>query len=120
NTYTGSTRISGGTNVAAGTNASTSVEVFGNSAGSTLSLQGANGSYLSATTIQAFSLGTFQIDNNAALGGPGNFNITVPAAQNNNRLADNVQLQLRDGGFVYRGLANTPATETIGSLAVLG
>ena len=86
----------------------------------TLSLQGANGSYLSATTIQAFSGGTFQIDNNAALGGPGNFNITVPAAQNNNRLADNVALQLRDGGFTYRGLANTAATETIGSLAVLG
>ena len=31
NTYTGSTRISGGMNVVAGTNASTSVEVFGNS-----------------------------------------------------------------------------------------
>ena len=120
NTYTGSTRISGGLNVVTGTNASTSVEVFGSSANSTLSLQGANGSYLSATTIQAFSGATFQIDNNAALGGPGNFNITVPAAQNNNRLADNVALQLRDGGFTYRGLANTAATETIGSLAVLG
>ena len=120
NTYTGSTRISGGLNVVAGTNASTSVEVFGSSNSSVLSLQGANGSYLSATTIQAFSGGTFQIDNNAALGGPGNFNITVPAAQNNNRLADNVALQLRDGGFTYRGLVNTAATETIGSVAVLG
>src|SRR5204862_6673665 len=120
NTYPGSTRISGGLNVVAGTNASTSVEVFGNSAFSTLSLQGANGSYPSATMIQAFSGATFQIDNNAALGGPGNFNITVPAAQNNNRLADNVSLQLRDGGFTYRGLANTAATETIGSVAVLG
>src|SRR4029077_14431261 len=58
--------------------------------------------------------------NNANLGGTGNFNFPVPPAQNNNRLTDNVQLQLRDGGFVYRGLANTPATETIGSLAVSG
>ena len=122
NTYTGSTRISGGGNVVTGTNASTSVEVFGNSGqpASTLTLQGANGSYLSATMIQASSGATFAIDNNAALGGPGNFIITVPAAQNNNRLPDNVPLQLRDGGFTYRGLANTAATETIGSLAVLG
>src|SRR4029077_8210199 len=58
--------------------------------------------------------------NNANLGGTGNFNFPVPPAQNNNRLTDNVQLQLRDGGFTYRGLANTAATETIGSLAVLG
>ena len=120
NTYTGSTRISGGTNVVTGTNASTSVEAFGSSNSSILSLQGANGSYLSATTVQSFSGATFQIDNNAALGGPGNFNITVPAAQNNNRLADNVALQLRDGGFTYRGLANTAATETIGSVSILG
>src|SRR5436190_15602783 len=120
NTYTGSTRISGGSNVVTGTNASTFVEVFGSSNGSILTLQGANGSYLSASTLQAFSGGTLQIDNNAALGGAGNFNIPVPAAQNNNRLADNVPLQLRDGGFTYRGLANTAATETIGSVAVLG
>ncbi|MFL6530835.1 MAG: beta strand repeat-containing protein, partial [Chthoniobacterales bacterium] len=117
NTYTGSTRISGGTNVVTGTNASTSVEVIGSSNGSVLSLQGANGSYLSATTIQAVSGATFQIDNNASLAG---FNPITPGAQNNNRLSDTVQLQLRDAGFLYRGLANTAATETIGSLAVSG
>ena len=31
-----------------------------------------------------------------------------------------MSIQLRDGGFTYRGLANTAATETIGSLSVLG
>ena len=118
NTYTGSTRISGGFNVVAGTNASTSVEVIGNSNLSTLSLQGANGSFLSATTIQAISGGTFQIDNNAALSG--GFNPAIPAAQNNNRLADTVQLQLRDGGFTYRGQSNVAGSETIGSISVLG
>ncbi|HET9802419.1 MAG TPA: hypothetical protein VFP96_04235, partial [Candidatus Acidoferrum sp.] len=70
NTYTGSTRIGGGTNAATGTNASTSIEVIGTGA---LSLQGANGSYLSATTIQAFSGATFQLENNASIGGAGNF-----------------------------------------------
>src|SRR5436190_9434482 len=104
NTYAGSTRISGGLNVVAGTNASTSVEVFGNSAFSTLSLQGANGSYPSATMIQPFSGATFQIDHNAALGVPGNSTITVPAAHTNNRLADDASLRLRDGGFTYRAL----------------
>ena len=59
----------------------------------------------------------YQIDNNASLGGAGTFGPTIPAAQNNNRLADNVELQLRDGGFTYRGLANTAATETIGKLS---
>src|SRR5262249_16373721 len=95
NTYTGSTRIGGAINLVTGTNPSTSVEVIGNSAAGVFSLQGANGSYLSATTIQAFSLGTFQIDNNSAVGGAGSFSPTIPAAQNNNRLADNAQLQLR-------------------------
>ena len=60
------------------------------------------------------------LDNNASLGGAGNFSPTIPAAQNNNRLADNVDLQLRDGGFTYRGLTNTAATETIGQLSILG
>src|SRR5262249_50392554 len=97
NTYAGSTRIGGGFNLVAGTNASTSVEVIGNIASGVLSLQGTNGSFLSATTIQAFSLGTFQIDNNTTIGGAGTFSPSVPAAQNNNRLPDTVQLQLRDG-----------------------
>ena len=120
NTYTGSTVINGGFNAVTGTNASTFVEVVGASNRTILSLQGANGSYLSATTVLAASGGTLTLDNNAALGGAGTFNPTVPAAQNNNRLADNVELQLRDGGFTYRGLANTAATETIGTLSILG
>lgn len=93
NTYTGSTRIGGGFNAVTGTNASTSVEVIGNSTiGGAFSIQGANGSYLSATTLQAFSGGLFQIDNNASIGGAGSFSPTIPGAQNNNRLADNAQL----------------------------
>src|ERR1044072_7220907 len=55
NTYTGPTRISGGANVVTGTNASTSGEVIGNSGGGTLTLRGANGSYLSAPPLQVFS-----------------------------------------------------------------
>ena len=102
NTYTGATVINGGFNAVTGTNASTFVEVVGQpGAGnlSTLSLQGANGSYLSATTILAASGGTLTLDNNASLGGAGSINPTIPAAQNNNRLADNVEIQLRDGGL---------------------
>jgi autotransporter-associated beta strand protein len=121
NTYTGSTVINGGFNAATGTNASTFVEVVGPAGAgnlSTLSLQGANGSYLSATTILAASGGTLTLDNNAAL--TSTFGPAVPAAQNNNRLADNVEIQLRDGNFTYRGLANTAATETIGRISILG
>lgn len=120
NTYTGSTRISGGFNAVTGTNASTSVEVVGANVAAALSLQGANGSYLSATTLQAFSGGTLQIDNNSSIGGTGNFSPTIPAAQNNDRLADNAQLQLRDAGFTYRGKNDAAASETIGSMSVLG
>ena len=118
NTYTGPTVINGGFNAVTGTNASTAVEVVG--ANTVLSLQGANGSYLSATTVLAASGGTLTLDNNASIGGAGAPNPTIPAAQNNNRLADNVEIQLRDGGFTYRGLANTAATETIGKLSILG
>ena len=118
NTYTGPTVINGGFNAVTGTNASTAVEVVG--ANTVLSLQGANGSFLSATTVLAASGGTLTLDNNASIGGAGAPNPTVPAAQNNNRLADNVEIQLRDGGFTYRGLANTAATETIGKLSILG
>jgi autotransporter-associated beta strand protein len=120
NTYTGSTVINGGQNVVTGTNASTFVEVVGPpGAGntSTLSLQGANGSYLSATTILAASGGTLTLDNNASLTNP--TGPTVPAAQNSNRLADNVEIQLREGNFTYRGLTNTAATETIGRINIL-
>jgi autotransporter-associated beta strand protein len=121
NTYAGATVINGGQNAVTGTNASTFVEVVGPAAAgntSTLSLQGANGSYLSATTILAASGGTLTLDNNASLSDPRG--PTIPAAQNNNRLADNVEIQLRDGNFTYRGLANTAATETIGRISILG
>ena len=123
NTYTGATVINGGFNAVTGTNASTFVEVVGPAGAgnlSTLSLQGANGSYLSATTILAASGGTLTLDNNASLGGAGSIGPTIPAAQNNNRLADNVEIQLRDGNFTYRGLINTAATETIGRISILG
>ena len=120
NTYTGSTVLNGGFNAVTGTNASTFVEAVGAGTLYQLSLQGANGSYLSATTVLAASGGTLTLDNNASIGGAGSFSPTIPAAQNNNRLADNVDLQLRDGDFTYRGLANTAATETIGQLSILG
>ena len=120
NTYTGSTVLNGGFNAVTGTNASTFVETVGAGTLYQLSLQGANGSYLSATTVLAASGGTLTLDNNASIGGAGSSNPTIPAAQNNNRLADNVDLQLRDGVFTYRGLANTAATETIGQLSILG
>jgi hypothetical protein len=118
NTYTGPTVINGGFTAVTGTNASTFVEVVGPSTAGALSLQGANGSFLSATTILAASGGTFTLDNNASLADPRG--PTIPAAQNNNRLADNVDIQLRDGNFTYRGLANTTATETIGKISILG
>ena len=120
NTYTGSTVLNGGFNAVTGTNASTFVETVGAGTLYRLSLQGANGSYLSATTVLAAGGGTLTLDNNASIGGAGSFSPTIPAAQNNNRLADNVDLQLRDGNFTYRGLANTAATETIGQLSILG
>ena len=121
NTYTGSTGINGGFNAVTGTNASTSVEVVG--AGQRQHHTFAPGSewLLPFGYYYSRCLGWhLALDNNASLGGPGSFNPTVPAAQNNNRLADNVEIQLRDGGFTYRGLANTAATETIGKLSILG
>ena len=51
---------------------------------------------------------------------PGRRSAATPVIVRRNALADNVPLQLRDGAFSYRGLANSPATETIGSIAVLG
>ncbi|HUN80867.1 MAG TPA: hypothetical protein VMV81_05080, partial [Phycisphaerae bacterium] len=120
NTYTGSTRLNGGFNVVTGTNATTSVEVAGSSTGgSVISLQGANGSLQSATTIQAVAGSALVLDNNAALGS-GQFNPAIPAAQNNNRIRDDAEVQLRDGSFTYRGLSTAAATETFGKLNVTG
>lgn len=123
NTYTGSTIVNSGTNVVTGTNQSSLVRIAGiaaGPAGGSLTLQGANGSYGAATNVQAFAGGTFIIDNNVALGANGNNSPNIPAAQNNNRLNDAAALELRDGNFAYRGQANATASETIGSLAVLG
>jgi autotransporter-associated beta strand protein len=123
NTYTGSTIVNSGTNVVTGTNASTSVKIAGIPAGpsgSQLILQGANGSYQSATLLQAVSGGTLVLDNNAALGASGNNQPNTPAAQNNDRVRDDAELELRDGNFTYRGRASTPASETFGDLTVAG
>jgi autotransporter-associated beta strand protein len=123
NTYTGSTILNGGACVATGTNASTLVQISGPTAGATASsftLEGANGSFLSANTIQAFASGQFIIDNNTSLGASGNNLPNIPAAQNNNRISDSAQVQLRDGRFVYRGFSGAAASETYGSLNVLG
>lgn len=122
NTYTGSTVLNGGTNVVTGTNASSLLKVSGTSGpfGSTVTLQGANGSFLQATTIQAFAGSQFIIDNNASVGAGGFNEPSIPAAQNNNRIGDTAEVQLRNGSFVYRGKSNTAASETFGKLDVLG
>jgi len=122
NTYTGDTILNTGNNVVTGTNASSRVQIAGIPVpiGGTLTLQGANGSYQSATVVQAFSGGILVLDNNAALGASGNNQPNVPASQNNNRLRDDVSLQLRDGQFTYRNQTNVAGSETIGSLSVLG
>ncbi len=86
--------------------------------GTAMSLQGANGSLGAATTIQAVAGGQFIIDNNAAV--TGTADPSVPAAQNNNRIRDDAEIQLRDGSFVYRGLSNTAGSETFGNLNVQG
>ena len=117
NTYTGSTILNGGSTVVTGTNASTLLKVVGSAGagGSTVTLQGANGSFAQAATIQAFAGGQFIIDNNVSIPGGGS-SPTVPAAQNNNRIGDTAEIQLRNGSFVYKGLANTAASETFGKL----
>jgi autotransporter-associated beta strand protein len=122
NTYTGSTILNGGTTVVTGTNASTLLKVTGGSGpfGSTVTLQGANGSFLQAATIQAFAGSQFIIDNNAAVGAGGYNEPPIPAAQNNNRISDTAEIQLRNGTFAYRGKANTAASETFGKLNVMG
>ena len=112
--------MNGGLNVATGTNASTSIKVSGSGsfpAATIFALAGANGSFLSATTIDAVGGGKFQIDNTLAFGGISTPNI--PAAQNNNRLNDSAQIRLRDGSFTYTGRSATAASETFGSLSAL-
>jgi len=123
NTYTGATIINSGTNVVTGTNASTSVKIAGIPAGPSggqLILQGQDGSYLSATSVDAVAGGTFVIDNNAALGANGNRQPNIPSFQNNNRLRDDAALTLRDGNFTYRGRTGEAASETIGSMTNAG
>lgn len=120
NTYTGSTTINGGTNgagfsMATGTNLSTSLKV----ATSVFSVQGANGSYGAANTIQVVSGGTLILDNNAAFGFAG-LTPVVPAANNNNRISDSAAITLRDGNLIYRGLSNVASSETYGSMSISG
>jgi autotransporter-associated beta strand protein len=117
NTYTGSTTINGGNNIITGTNATTSVKVAGPGGTGFLTLQGANGSLGSATTVLAETGATFQIDNTAAVSGVGSLP-NIPAAQNNNRIADNAEIQLRNGTFLYKG-NGAGATETFGNLNIL-
>ena len=120
NTYTGSTTFNGGTNafgssMATGTNASTSLKV----ATSILSIQGANGSYGAATSIQIVSGGSLILDNNASFGTAG-FTPVVPAANNNNRISDTAAITLRDGNLTYRGLTGVASSETYGSMNITG
>ncbi|MGH7176557.1 MAG: beta strand repeat-containing protein, partial [Tepidisphaeraceae bacterium] len=122
NTYTGTTVLNAGNNVIAGTNATSAIRVEGTSGfGSAVTLLGANGSAQGATLLQAFAGGGVILDNNASisnvtlLGGP-----PTPAAQNNDRIRDDAAVQLRDGTFTYRGLSTAAATETYGSMNILG
>ncbi len=120
NTYTGASRFNAGTNIATGTNASQSIVTagVGSAGGSLFALQGANGSFQSATTIQAVSGSSFVLDNNAALSG--NDVPAIAAAQNNDRIRDDAVITLRDGGLVFRGLANTVASEAFGNMNLTG
>lgn len=123
NTFTGSATFNSGNNVVTGTNMASSLKIAGivaGPAGGFLTLQGANGSFLSATLLQAQAGGSLIIDNNVAMGASGNNLPNIPAAQNNNRLNDSAELQLRDGNFTYRGRASTAASETFGGLNVAG
>ncbi len=126
NTYTGSTILNGGRSIITGTNATTLVQIVGDRgpfapSGTNLTLQGANGSLLGATLIQAFAGGQLIIDNTAASDLPaGGDYPTVLSAQNNNRIRDDAEIQLREGAFIYRGRFNTAASETFGNLTILG
>jgi autotransporter-associated beta strand protein len=122
NTYTGSTIINTGVCAIAGTNATTLVQSSSSATGgSAVQFFGANGSALSAMTLQAFANGNIILDNNASSGNSSLiFGPAVPAAQNNDRINDNAEVQLRDGTFTYRGKAATVATETFGKLNILG
>ncbi len=127
NTYTGATIINGGSNVASGTNASTSILISGSSGDpfgrNSLTLFGANGSFLSANAIQIFSGGILTLDSNASIpntsGAP-----PVAAATNNNRLSDTADVQMRDastsGGITLRSLSGAAVSETIGSVSMQG
>jgi autotransporter-associated beta strand protein len=122
NTYTGPTIFNGGTNgfgqsMTTGTNLSTSLKV----ATSILSVQGANGSYGSATNIQILSGGTLILDNNATFGSATSSSTPyVPAAFNSDRIPDTAIVTMRDGAIVYRGLAATASSETYGSMHITG
>jgi fibronectin-binding autotransporter adhesin len=122
NTYTGASIFNAGTSIATGTNLSTSILAAGTGGpgGSQLILQGANGSFQSATSIKAVGGSAFVLDNNAAQGATGNNVPNIPAAQNNDRIRDDAAIELRDGVFAYRGLASTTAFETFGSLDASG
>ena len=107
-----------------GTNATSLVTIVGDRGlgapnGSNLTLHGANGSLGSAPLIQAFAGAQFIIDNNLAFAAGGD-TPTIPAAQNNNRIRDDAEIQLREGVFIYRGLAAAAASETFGNLNVSG
>ncbi|TWT42287.1 hypothetical protein RAS1_34170 [Phycisphaerae bacterium RAS1] len=123
NTYAGATILNSGTSVATGTNASTSIKIAGipaGPAGGSFSLQGANGSFQSATLIEAYAGGSFILDNNAAIGASGNNQPNIPAAQNNDRIRDDATMKLRDGTFIYRGRTTEAASETFGALDIVG
>lgn len=123
NTYTGATILNSGTNIASGTNQSGSIKIAGipaGPAGGSFALVGANGSFQQATSIQAVAGGTFILDNNAAFGANGLNQPNIAAAQNNDRIRDDAQIELRDGNFAYRGRSAVAASETFGSLNASG
>jgi autotransporter-associated beta strand protein len=124
NTYTGSTILNGGQSLMAGTNATSSIKLtggFGAVGVTALTLAGANGSAQGATVIQSFEGATLLLDNNVTFGAAGGNNQPfVPAAQNNDRIRDDANLQVRNGTFIYRGLAATSASETFGNMDILG
>lgn len=116
NTYTGATLINGGNCVATGTNATTDVKLVN----ALLTLQGENGSMLSAPEFKVIMDSTLQLDSTRSVGASGLGEPNIPAGVNNNRIGDTAHVILNSGTFDLIGMSGAAVSETIGSLSVQG
>ena len=126
NTYTGSTTFNGGQTISSRArtpplwSGSSGDRGLGAPFGSSLTLHGANGSPRLGHDRSRQS----RVRNSSSITtspfAAGGDTPTIAAAQNNNRIRDDAEIQLRDGGFIYRGLAAAAASETFGNLNLVG